>query len=415
MCYKKKNIKNPIRPDHLTGFDKVHLNVPCGTCPACRKVRSNDWLVRSYFEFLDNHRQAFFCSLDFDNVHRPSFNGKPCFDSEIMKKFLKRLRKQIGSFRYFYSTDFGGFLKNPHYHIIVLPEKRFTESSFFFHIRKTWQQGSYQNVESIDCVNHNRLKAIQYVVSYSTKDVTFNVDEYYKECDEFNKIPMRFRPRCQASKGFGLRALELGTINPDTLLSNSTIALPVGKNGKLVQFAVPRYYEMKYCYDYSWNKKELKAELTKNALGIEVAKSRHNNNYIYFIKDLFSSRWLDVSKYVDYQFNHSWYNVVTDVLSDLDDFKEFAYVRPFIRSNLNGFITDTLSDTPYFRPNWLYFEQVSQTYESYKKHFNDIQCQIEFEKMIKNAKFRAMKRLERKPSLYRYLEHKNFDFSQLNV
>lgn len=415
MCYKKKRIKNPVHVDHLTGFDKALIQVPCNTCPACRKVRSNDWLVRSYYEFLDNNRQAFFCSLDFDNAHCPSYNGKPCFDSEIMKLFLKRLRKQIGSFRYFYSTDFGGLLKRPHYHIIILPVNRFTESSFFFYIRKTWQQGSYSNIESMDCVNNNRLKAMQYVVSYSTKDVTFNIDDYYKDCEEFNKMPMRFRPRCQASKGFGLRALELGVVNPYSLRNLSSIGLPIGKNGRIVQFAIPRYYEMKYCYDYSWNKKEMKAELRKNALGVEVSIARHNANYIHFIKDIFSSRWLNVSDYVDYPFSLSWYNIITDVLSNFDDFKEFVYTRPFIRSNVSGYILDTLSDSTYFRLNWSYYEQVCQVYEKYKQHFNDVQCKLEFEKMIRLAKYRAIEKIKRKPSLYRYLQHKNFDFSQLNV
>ena len=68
MCYQKRRVKNPVKPEHMTGFDKTYIKAPCGHCPSCRKVKTNDWLVRSYFEFLGNENQAFFITLTFDNT-----------------------------------------------------------------------------------------------------------------------------------------------------------------------------------------------------------------------------------------------------------------------------------------------------------------------------------------------------------
>lgn len=272
MCYKKTKRVNPIKPDHRTGFDKYTIKTPCCTCPSCRKVRAQGWLVRAFFEFEGNNRQAYFFSLDFDNEHLPTYKGVACFDSEIIKKFLKRLRNHIGSFRYFYATDYGGFLKRPHYHMICLPDKRFESGEFFKIVKAAWQQGHYTNVEAIESVHQSKLKALQYVISYASKDITFSLDQDYKD------LPIRYRPRTQASKGFGLRALEEGVITPVVLLKQQPISLPLGKNGQLLKFPIPRYYEMKWCYDSEWKSDKLKTEIKKNSLGIQLAKIRHNTD-----------------------------------------------------------------------------------------------------------------------------------------
>ena len=201
MCYCKKKLKNRVLPEHLTGFDKIYIKAPCGTCPSCRKVKSNDWVVRSYFEFLGNHSQAFFLSLDFDNEHLPTYKGTPCFDSEIMKHFLMRLRYYLGKFRYLYATDYGGLLKRPHYHLILLPVRPYNIADVVKAVSSSWICGSHSNIEQVQSVNNDKIKAIKYVAGYTTKDISFQLS------DDNRDMPSRFRPRVQASKGFGLRAL----------------------------------------------------------------------------------------------------------------------------------------------------------------------------------------------------------------
>lgn len=414
MCYKKKFLKNPVKPENVSGFDKYTIKVPCCQCPSCRRVKANGWLVRSYFEFLGNHRQAFFLSLDFDNEHLPLYKGQPCFDSQIMSKFLKRLRMALGSsFRYLYATDYGGFLKRPHYHMIVLPDKRFSPSFFFDAVRRTWQQGHYTNIEVIDSVNNDKLKALQYVVSYSTKDVTFSLDRQFRGDPDFK---LRFRPRVQASKGFGLRALEECVITPDMLLSGKPVSLPVGKNGKLVEFPVPRYYEMKLCYDYYWDDEG--SHLRKNQFGVDVAKSRHNVDYLHFLKEFAVSRYLPVDAIEEYKSifgTRPWSVTMQECYDNYEDFKLFVYYRPFIKSyNLEWVSTTISSDLPFAR-SWYRYEMICHLYDVYKQKLYDVQNEIETQELIKSAKRRAIKKLERNPGLVRYLRYKHYDFNQLKI
>lgn len=411
MCYRKTRRRNPVMEENRTCFDKFTIKTPCCSCPSCRRVKANDWLVRSYFEFLGNHRQAFFVSLDFDDEHLPMIDGQPCFDSQIMRKFLKRLRNTIGSFRYFYSTDFGGFLKRPHYHIIILPSCRFTLPEFFSAIKKTWQQGHYTNVECVDSVHNDKLKALQYVVSYSTKDITFTLDK------DIKNLEARFRPRVQASKGFGLRALEEGIITPEMIKAGKEISLPVGRNGKLVKFPIPRYYEMKYCYDYYINESG-QSRLRKNEFGVEVSIARHNADYVHYLKSIFASRWSDVDSLEHYNeyFSLSWRNLLSDVFDNFEDFKEFVYYRPFIRRfSSSGRVATTLTgDDEFYRPAWHYYESVCQVFDKYKASLDAVRCKIETDELVRAAKFRARRKLQRNPRLVRYLRYKNFDFSLLN-
>jgi len=408
MCYQKKEIKNKVLPHHKRGFDPLFVKVPCCHCPSCRKVRANDWFVRAYYEFSDNHRQAFFVTLDFDNEHLPTYKGMPCFDSEIIKSFFKRLRYYIGKFRYLYTCEYGGLLKRPHYHVVMLPEHLVTDSRFFSGVFKSWLCGRHTRVDTLQSVGNNKLAALQYITSYATKDITFTLD------DSVSDMPLRYRPRTQASKGFGLQALADGRITPDMVLNGESISIPCGKNGKLVSFPIPRYYEMKLCFDYTWHPDEMKAELSKNDFGVQVAKARHNGRYVYQLRSFFASRLNDWKSPWE---NRKWYEVVTDCLSDVDAFATFLYLRPFVRHHgvrdlieyeLNGRIT-----LGYFS-NYDYYEKCFQWYENNKKLYDFAKCKIETERLIISAKYRARKRISENPQLRNYLVRKNFDFNKLN-
>lgn len=417
MCYKKRIIKNPVTEDHKTGFDKVRLVCKCGRCPACRKERSDSWFVRSYYEFLGNERQAFFASLDFNNLWLPRYQGIPCFDSERMSSFLKVLRQRIGKFRYFYATDYGGFLKRPHYHIMIIPDKYIDEVKFFVELDKAWKYGSHTRIDVIRSVAGNKLKAIQYICGYATKDVTFDVKDFEERDKNNEKMPMRCRPRVQASKGWGMQAIQSGVIDKDFLLNKIKIGLPVGKNGEEVFFSIPRYYEMKFCYDYTWHKDEQKAELKKNEFGTKLDLVRHNGRYVYLIRKFFASRHDNIS--VDFHHikdtpSRRWYDIVVDTLSDFEDFQEYIYYRPFIEySSRAGYYRDTLRYVDLYRPSWHRYEAVLQVFEDWQKVLDDSEYQISMHRLIESAKARARQKIRNNPQLRRYLNYKNFDFSKL--
>lgn len=391
----------------MTGFDPVYINVPCCSCPSCRKVRSNDWFVRAYYEFSDNERQAYFVTLDFDNEHLPTYKGMPCFDTEIIKSFFKRLRYYVGKFRYFYASEYGGLLKRPHYHLIVLPERKIDDTTFFGAVFKCWIYGRHTRIDTLQSVGNDKLAALQYVTSYTTKDITFTLDRLHDD------MPLRHRPRTQASKGFGLQALADGRITLDMIKNGDKVSIPCGKNGKAVSFPIPRYYEMKVCFDYKWHPDEMKAELSRNAFGVDVAKAKHNRRYVYQLRSYFSSRLNDWKSPWD---NRSWFDVVTDSLSDVDAFASYLYVRPFVHHyNSQDFIDYELNGqrvVAYFA-NYSYYECCFSWYENNKKLYDAARCQIETDRLIESAKFRARKRIAENPQLRSYLVRKNFDFSQL--
>lgn len=425
MCYRCKEIKNPVKHNHLSGFDPVKISTQCGKCPSCRKVKSSDWFVRAYFETMNNpDKQVYFCSLDFDSEHLPYYpskplmnsdilkKGKPCFDSEIMKKFLKRLRYEIGSFRYLYVTEFGGLLKRPHYHLMVMPDNFIPYTVFMCHVFKQWKCGHHTHISKLEELQDNRLAAIQYMTGYATKDITFDQDDF-DQTDE--KMPARFRPRIQASKGFGLQALRDGDITLDMILEGKPITIPCGKNGKLVKFSIPRYYEVKIGYDSIWHPKEMKQELIKNELGVKIQQAKHNRRYVYQVKSFFSSR-LNGYDSGDFFEHRPWYNVVLDCLDNFDDFCEFVYYRPFIKfQDRLGTVFDTVRNEYLSRPYWSYYAAAYKIYLDEKKRLDAVKDKLETELLIRAAKERTRKKIKNNPQLYRYLIRKNFDFSTLNT
>lgn len=420
MCYKKIRLKNPVKEDHKTGFDKAYIKAPCCKCPSCRKVKSNDWLVRSYFEFMGNEGKAFFVTLDYDDYHLPKFKGVQCWETLHMKLFFKRLRNAIGSFRYLYATDYGGFLKRSHYHAMIVPKDLFLSKAVFMKaVSEAWSYGNHQDVQLLDSVDGNSLAAVEYVCGYVNKDIAFNPSN-----DIYKDMPISNRPRVQASKGYGLRALEEGIITPEMILSGQKVSLAIGRNGRVVQLPIPRYYEMKLCYDYSWNSKEKKAELKKNQLGVELAENRHNRCYVYQFNDFFASRFSDVS-----QFNFTgrdWKSLVMDCVENHDDFLQFLYYRPFIDSygfvfneKYNRALTelepihDSLTDEWYVSPQWHFYESCMRIYENFKASIDSIKCERETAELVESAKARARSDLYRHPGKYYYLKRKGYDFNQL--
>lgn len=405
MCFVPKNLKNPIKKENKTGFDKPRIKAPCNNCPQCRKAKSRDWTVRAYYEFLDNHRKAYFLSLDFDNYHLPRFRGQPCFDSQKMKLFLDRLRYYIGKFRYLYVSEYGGLLKRPHYHVILLPADLSIQDNVVFNaVQKSWTYGHHTNIETIASIDGDKMKAIRYVSSYATKDITFDVSSVYPD------MPLYYRPRIQASKGFGEAPLLDGRITLDMLLNGTRLALPLGKNGKLVNFNIPRYYEMKLTYDYYINEDGHSAQ-KKNEYGVQLAKIRHNGNFVYYVKEFFASRWQWIpSPFFDAS---KWYEVVSNCLSNYEDFKEYVYYRNFIEFRNGTWYRDSLRDEVYNRPNWDYYDSAFNAFLAWRDDLKSTLCRIETEKLVESAKQRAREKIKRSPELRRYLFKVNFDWNLL--
>lgn len=85
--------------------------VPCGHCVLCQSRKKKEWINRNMCESR-LHKTSCFMTLTFsdDNLEKSIF--------PTVQKFLKRLRKIYGKFRYFGCFEKGEKSGRPHFHIL---------------------------------------------------------------------------------------------------------------------------------------------------------------------------------------------------------------------------------------------------------------------------------------------------------
>lgn len=93
----------------------VELELPCGQCVGCRVERSQQWALRCVHE-ASLHERNSFLTLTYDDDHLPDDGG---LDVSHWQKFAKRVRKQLGPFRFFHCGEYGDQTFRPHYHALV--------------------------------------------------------------------------------------------------------------------------------------------------------------------------------------------------------------------------------------------------------------------------------------------------------
>lgn len=437
MCLSKISISNPISNDHLSGFDKPVIKVACGKCPECRKQKSQDWIFRTFWELKDNINNVFFVTLTYDDLHLPYYNGKPVFNHFHVRDFLDRLRhSKFGKFSYLLVSEYGGLFSRPHYHLIVIPKKQLSQLDAYWFIRDCWWYGDMLDVATLNSVKGQMLKAASYVTQYVNKDPLFDLDEYEKD------FPSHYKCRLFCSAGYGKDFFKYMT--KDVLL-RGFYYLPVGKNGENVKFRIPRYYEMKKCYDYSYHKDLQKVELKKNDLGLELAIFRHNGKYVYY-KNLLNSSFVNLihstagekygftsfpafARYVVSQREFYRYLYVRDFISDSFDvisqtkfdpvFKDFycsssALDLEFSRSVNGKYFYTFNSDKPEFLKNFTLFEDFYNVIEEYQDKVDlDISNELR-QKYFNLGRKRLYNKLRSRPSLMKkYLNYQKsrFDIS----
>jgi len=90
------------------------LQIPCGQCLGCRLDKARDWATRMTHE-AQMHSVNIFVTPTYDDQHLPP-NGSLC--KRDLQLFNKRLRNELGSFRFFASGEYGPSTLRPHYHAI---------------------------------------------------------------------------------------------------------------------------------------------------------------------------------------------------------------------------------------------------------------------------------------------------------
>lgn len=393
-CLRQKRFSNPVKAERRTPYDKYTIHGNCGNCSECAKRKQNDWLVRAYFEYMSRSYSTYFVTLDFDEDHLPRYNGIPCFDTHIMTRFIESLRDRLSTdFRYLYASHLGDALGRPHYHVIFLLYDNISEDIFWSAINDLWHYGSHSDIRNLRSCKSSPLAAIEYVCRYTTYS--------YRVKNQFKSMPYRFRPHTVSSIGFGAQAMsraEIDTsrldvhginflktpvITRDLILSGKPIYLDLKRDGVLVPFAIPRYYETKLMFDrHTITRYKLvdngqidehgnklcseipysSSELIKNEFGKELQKIRHNVHYVTLFNEFVNSASTPIHNDVDTQnivqkvfpdspyLGVSWYDVVQDVLTDKEKFFDFCKYYDWIEFDCNS--------TGYYRYRPLRFRSV---------------------------------------------------------
>lgn len=107
--------KNPMRTSVDTPV-RMYFEHPCGQCLPCRITKRQEWAGRIAIEAL-NYEENWFITLTYDGENLPTGGG---LHKPDLQKFIKRLRNNVGSFRYFAVGEYGEQgTRRPHYHAII--------------------------------------------------------------------------------------------------------------------------------------------------------------------------------------------------------------------------------------------------------------------------------------------------------
>lgn len=245
--------------------ESQYIEVPCGHCDECRKLRQIFFVQRVQMEALENH--LFFCTITYNEKMIPKIGTSTgheirCVDTRDIVKMFKRLRIHNSfsrPFRYVGVTELGSKRGRPHAHILffipkepgdTVAEMLELEHVMFNAVLKEWRRNTngsrsrYADYEQcctfIRRVIRGKLRStydLHYVNPILTDgqegDVAFYVSKYMmKESeqlkrlqrglhmnlneDEYKDTWKMVKPKWFSSPGFGLNAkfIKLNVYEP---------------------------------------------------------------------------------------------------------------------------------------------------------------------------------------------------------
>lgn len=282
MCTKPITIYNKA---YLRLGGPMFLNVPCGQCEECTKVKSIDYFLRTWaiYRQLPPSWSMWFSTLTFNPENLPTSDlvvkgslddipenvkhGKVlhgqiywqtdekymCFDHTVVKRFLKSFRQHfvrdlhLPAPKCLVTSEFGDKFGRPHYHGIFFVPKLYADwREFQQELNRYWHYGFTKNaaLTSIDGIVTERSveNAIKYVLKYVTKSASklpfyLNHDEtLLHSVDKVNSTPRIF-----TTNHYGE---ELTNMLTSQNYIDNKVTLDI--NGKWKTFQIPAYYRRKY-------------------------------------------------------------------------------------------------------------------------------------------------------------------------
>lgn len=207
--------------DGLPPRDQAYTpqQVPCGTCILCREEHARQTAVRISHEAI-LHDTNCFVTLTYNDQQLPPHGSLRYAD---LAKFWKRLRKEVGTLRYYAAGEYGDTSLRAHYHACIFGHD-FTADRIIIRedphrlwtsplLARCWGLGNV----SIGTLN---FQTARYTASYVTKKL--RTGQQYVRIEETTGelVPLQ-QPRAFMSRNLGKSWWDLykqGTIDHDRVV-----------------------------------------------------------------------------------------------------------------------------------------------------------------------------------------------------
>lgn len=292
MCTSPIQIYNRSSQISLRG-QSLLFTVPCGQCEECKKIKSNEYTLRSYFEYQDcisKGGYVYFDTLTYSPEYLPVDFRISHFRRADITLCLKELRVYLtragfnvkDNLKYFITSEYGGKTHRPHYHVLFfITVPNLDVKTFWNYLNKAWKFGIIDRKATAPNRVVNSTAAINYVAKYVQKDQEWQnvVDAKLSRlrrigCEDKLKSKLKdFQPFHLQSQGFGANFLSYTSL--DDILKNGFITIPDRKY-LIKNYAIPTYYKRKLFYNLVKDD-EGKNHWKLNQLGVEYKCNQLDN------------------------------------------------------------------------------------------------------------------------------------------
>lgn len=210
----------------------TEISIPCGHCIGCRIRRSREWTLRILHE-ASLHSPNWFVTLTYQNA-------PVSLQYRDFQLFMKRLRKQHGSVRFFVVGEYGEQFSRPHFHAILfglrLPDIQPVSK---LGNGQLWQSSALEKLWGHGFVTLGpvNLQTAGYCARYILKKRTGpDADLHYRVADADGVIHAVTPEFCRMSLRPGLGAYWLEKFSDDAYNGDYIV-----HNGR--KYPVPSYYD----------------------------------------------------------------------------------------------------------------------------------------------------------------------------
>lgn len=186
--------------------DSVPLRLPCRRCMGCRMTYSSHWIQRGLCE-LAMHDQAdcHFLTATYAPEHMPE-HGDLVYSH--WQKFARKVRKELGPFRFMVTGEYGEKTDRPHFHAHIYGLRlddlqvagRGTQGDTLFEspaLEEIWGKG----IARIGEINPTTLG---YTTGYALKDTGAHDDKNYEIVLPNGEVYQKRRPFMRTSRKPGI-------------------------------------------------------------------------------------------------------------------------------------------------------------------------------------------------------------------